>query len=112
MNVTFDDFKRLDLRVGTIQSAERVPDTDKLLRLTVDLGEDAPRQIISGIAEAFPNEKELIGTQAVFAANLEPRTIRGLESQGMILAVGEGAGGDDFTLLIPKTPVPPGSRVR
>ncbi|HEX9608646.1 MAG TPA: methionine--tRNA ligase [Candidatus Paceibacterota bacterium] len=109
-HISIDDFKKLEIRVGTIKHAERVPDTDKLLRLVVDMGEREMRQIISGIAEAFPNQDELIGMQCTFAANLEPRIIRGLESQGMILAVGDEPGGDAFALLVPFRPVPPGSR--
>lgn len=108
MNLSFDDFSKLDIRVGEIRAAERVPETDKLLKLTVDLGETQPRQIISGIAR-FVHADELPGKQCLFAANLEPRLIKGLESQGMILAVG---GKDDtpFTFLIPETHVPPGTR--
>jgi len=108
--ISFDDFKKLDIRVGTVLSAERVPDTDKLLRLSVDMGEGAPRHIISGIAEAYPEPAELVGMQFVFAANLPPRTIRGYESQGMILAVGDTPGEEDFALLVPARKVPPGSR--
>ena len=109
--ISIDEFKKLDIRVGTICAAERVPDTDKLLQLTVDMGEESLRQIVSGIAEAFPNLEELLGMQCIFAANLEPRTIRGLESQGMILAVGNESGGDGFALLTPACEVPAGSRV-
>ena len=125
---TIDDFAKLDIRIGTIVNAERITGTDKLLRLDVDFGPkssapadgmpDRPqagrangrdiRQIISGIAEHVPPE-ELIGLQCPFIVNLEPRTIRGYESNGMILAVG---GGDIFSLLMPCGNVPPGSRVR
>jgi len=108
MPITLDEFKQSDIRVGTVVSAERVPDADKLLRLEVDFGEERLRQIISGIAE-YIDPKEIIGRQLLFIVNLEPRIIRGLASNGMLLATGEG---DSFTLLVPSKPVPPGSRLR
>jgi len=108
--ISIDEFQKLDIRVGTIRNAERVSGTDKLLKLTVDMGEENPRQVISGIAEAYPDPEELLGMQCVFVANMEPRTIRGFESQGMILAVGDVPGADDFALLVPACSVPAGSR--
>ena len=82
--IEFADFQKLDLRVGTIIAAEQHPDADKLLRFDVDLGEENPRQIISGIAEFF-NPAELVGKKVVVVANLPPRKLRGLVSHGMIL---------------------------
>ncbi len=82
--IEFADFQKLDLRVGTIIVAEQHPDADKLLRFDVDLGEEKPRQIISGIAEFF-NPAELVGKKVVVVANLPPRKLRGLVSHGMIL---------------------------
>lgn len=82
--IEFADFQKLDLRVGTIIAAEQHPDADKLLRFDVDLGEEKPRQIISGIAEFF-NPAELVGKKVVVVANLPPRKLRGLVSHGMIL---------------------------
>jgi methionyl-tRNA synthetase len=108
MGVTIDEFKNMDLRVGTVLTAEPVPETDKLLRLEVDLGEDRPRQILSGIAE-FLKPTEVVGRQFVFIVNLEPRVIRGLVSNGMLLATGDG---EDFGLIAPTTQVPPGSHIR
>lgn len=108
--LSIDEFKKLEIRLGEILSAERVPETDKLLRLTVTFGEEAPRQIVSGIAGAFPDPQVLVGTQCFFAANLEPRTIRGLESQGMILAIGEPGG--EFSLLVPTQKMMPGAKVK
>lgn len=108
MGVTLDEFKNMEIRVGTILTAELMPDADKLLRLEVDLGEDRPRQILSGIAE-FLKPTELVGRQFVFIANLEPRVIRGLISSGMLLATGEGEG---LALFAPSKPVPPGSLLR
>ena len=83
--ITIDDFLKVELRVGEIKVAERVPKADKLLRLEVDLGEDRPRQILAGLAEYYEPEK-LIGRKVVVVANLKPRKMRGLESQGMICA--------------------------
>ena len=107
--ISFDDFKKLDIRIGTIQSAEPIPDTDRLLKLAVDLGEKDMRQIVSGIALFFPDPEELTGKQVAFAANIEPRTIRGHESNGMILAISKEDG--TLALLIPEGDVSPGSAV-
>lgn len=105
--ISIDEFSKIEVRVGTVKTAERVPDTDKLLRLTVDFGEESgPRQIISGI-NAYVNEPEdLIEKQLAFVTNLEPRTIRGLESNGMLFAVGSD---DSFAFLVPDRPIPPGT---
>jgi methionyl-tRNA synthetase len=105
--ISIDEFAKIEVRVGTVKTAERVPDTDKLLRLAVDFGEESgPRQIISGI-NAYVNEPEdLIEKQLAFVTNLEPRTIRGLESNGMLFAVGND---DSFAFLVPNRPVPPGT---
>ena len=108
MPISIDDFKRAEIKIGTVIAAERVPETDKLLRLEVDLGEDTARQILSGIAEHVRPE-ELVGRQFPFITNLESRVIRGLVSNGMLLAVGEG---DTFALLSPTRPVDEGSRIR
>lgn len=107
--ISYDYFSKLDIRIGTISAVEEVPDADKLLKLTVDIGEEAPRQIISGIKHFFVDPQLLVGKQAPFLVNLEPRTIRGLESQGMILGVGDT---DSFALLHPSQSVAPGTQVR
>ncbi len=83
--ITIDDFLKVELRVGEIKVAERIPKADKLLRFEVDLGEDKPRQILAGLAEYYDPDK-LIGRKVVVVANLKPRKMRGLESQGMICA--------------------------
>jgi methionyl-tRNA synthetase len=83
--ITIDDFLKVELRVGEIKVAERIPKADKLLRFEVDLGEEKPRQILAGLAEYYEPEK-LIGRKVVVVANLKPRKMRGLESQGMICA--------------------------
>ena len=88
--VTFDDFGRMDIRTATVLAAERVPKTDKLLKLTIDTGIDT-RTIVSGIAEYYSPE-DMLGKQICILANLAPRTIRGIESKGMILMAKQGDG--------------------
>ena len=83
--ITIDDFLKVELRVGEVKVAERIPNADKLLRFEIDLGEEQPRQILAGLAEYYDPEK-LIGRKVVVVANLKPRKMRGLESQGMICA--------------------------
>jgi methionyl-tRNA synthetase len=87
--IAIDDFLKVELRVGEIKVAERIPKADKLLRFEIDLGEDKPRQILAGLAEYYDPEK-LIGRKVVVVANLKPRKMRGLESQGMICAASLG----------------------
>jgi methionyl-tRNA synthetase len=82
-NITYDDFAKLDIRVVTVIAAERVPKTDKLLKITVDLGFEQ-RTVVSGVAHCYEPE-QLIGKQVCLIANLEPRKIKGIESKGMIL---------------------------
>lgn len=113
--ITYEDFAKLEIKIGTIMTAEVVEGADKLLRLTVDVGETdengdkALRQIVSGIREYFPSPDELVGRQCPFLTNLEPRVIRGLESQGMILAAGEE---DVFSLLHPDIKLASGTKIR
>lgn len=83
--ISIEDFIKVELRVGEIKVAEKVPNADKLLRFEVDLGEDKPRQILAGLAMYYEPEK-LVGRKVVVVANLKPRKMRGLESQGMICA--------------------------
>lgn len=106
--ISFDQFMAVEIKLGTIEAVEIVEGADKLLKLTVDLGEATPRQIVSGIREFFEDTEELVGRQCPFIANLAPRTIKGLESQGMILA-GEADG--VFALLNPSNALPPGTRL-
>ncbi len=84
-HITIDDFAKVDLRVGIVREAAHVKGADKLLHLRVDIGESLPRTIVAGIALAY-NPDELIGRKVVIVANLAPRKLRGLESQGMIVA--------------------------
>lgn len=151
--ITFDEFKKVEIRAGKILAAEKVPNTDKLLKLSVDFGEfevpkeekkdlvtgegvgvsavieeektgaktaqitptetvaapkiPKPRQIISGISGYFPDASTLIGKTCMFVTNLEPRMIKGLESNGMLFAVSTPTGG--FSLLEPNSTIPPGT---
>ena len=83
--IGIETFAQVDLRVGQIVAAERIPNADKLLRLEVDLAEETPRQLLAGIAEWYAPES-LIGQKIIVVSNLQPRHMRGLESQGMLLA--------------------------
>ncbi len=104
--VTIDDFAKLELKVGTVLEAEEVEGSEKLIKLKVDLGEETPRQILAGIKKWYSAE-DLIGKQIAVVANLEPRMMMGLESQGMILAAG-----DKPVLLMPQKEVSPGTKIR
>src|SRR3989338_3996777 len=105
--ISIEDFSKIEVSIGTVRSAERVPETDKLLRLTVDFGEESgPRQIVSGIAAYVSEPESLVGRQLAFVTNLAPRTIRGLESNGMLFAVGSE---ESFSFLTPDKEVPPGT---
>lgn len=106
--MTIDEFQKSDLRVGKVVAAERVEGSEKLLKLQVDIAEDAPRQILSGIAKAYAPE-DLVGKSVVIIANLEPRMMMGMESQGMLLAA---HGADEApVLLLPHGDVPPGAKI-
>ncbi len=107
--ITYDDFAKVEITLGTILSVEIVPDADKLLRLEVDFNEESPRQILSGIREYFEDPQSLVGKQCPFVTNLAPRTIRGLESNGMILAANSA---EAFSLFHPSTPLPNGTRLK
>jgi methionyl-tRNA synthetase len=106
--IKIDDFGRIELRVGTVLSAAAVPKAKKLLQLSIDLGEPAPRSIVAGIAETYAPD-QIVGKQVIVVANLEPATIRGIASQGMLLAAGEG---QVLGLSALDRHVPPGTRVR
>lgn len=106
--ITLEEFKKLDIRIGEILSAEKILETDKLIKLQIDLGEETPRQIIAGMAEFFPHEQDLVGKQVTILANLEPRTIKGLESEGMLLAVKDD---DKLALIVPSTKVSSGRQI-
>ena len=135
--ISYDDFKKVEIRAGKILSAEKIPNTDKLLKLSVDFAEtvsisapidptvpvvptvsDAsvpapiitklpPRQIVSGISMYFPDPAILVGKTCMFVTNLEPRMIKGYESNGMIFAISDDKG--NFSLLEPNSSIQPGT---
>jgi methionyl-tRNA synthetase len=108
-NITFDTFMQLDLRVATVVAVERVEKSDKLVKLQLNVGDEVgERQIIAGIGKAYEPEV-LVGTQIIIVANLEPRKLMGLESQGMLLAA-HGPKGEPI-LLRPDTETPKGSKI-
>lgn len=104
--ITIDDLNKVQVSIGTVLAAERVPETDKLIKCTVDFGEVAgPRTIVSGVA-AYTTPESLVGRQLAYVVNLEPRVIKGIESNGMLFAMGEG---ETFAFMTPDRPVPPGT---
>lgn len=123
--ISYDDFAKVEIKAGKILSAEKIPDTDKLLKLSVDFGEmtevvdnelgktclvSSPRQIVSGISMYFPEPSVLIGKTCMFVTNLEPRTIKGYESNGMIFALSTNDG--NFSLLEPNQTIPVGTKAK
>lgn len=105
---TIDDFQKIEIRIGTVLSVSVVEGADKLFILMVDVGEEKPRQILSGIRE-FVEVEELLGKQFPFVTNLAPRMLRGHESQGMILAGSDDSG---LALFIPTRNLINGTRLR
>lgn len=106
--IKYADFARLDVRVGTIRAAEPKPGTDNLVRLTVHFG-DHTRNVLAGIAQEREDVTEIVGKQALFVVNMEPRNIMGEVSEGMLFDLGYE---DGITpcLAVPETPVPDGTR--
>jgi methionyl-tRNA synthetase len=105
--ISLAELSKIEIKVGTVRAAERVPETDKLVKCTIDFGEArGPRTIVSGIAAQVPEPEALVGRQLLYVTNLAPRVIRGIESGGMLLAVGEG---ETFAFLAPDRAVPPGT---
>jgi methionyl-tRNA synthetase len=107
--VTIDEFAKLDLRVALVLAVERVPKTEKLLKIDLDLGTEK-RTIVSGIAQFYEAE-QLVGKRIVIIANLKPAKIRGVESRGMLLAAGGRGEGETLGLLTLDKEIPPGTRV-
>ncbi|MBX4209341.1 hypothetical protein KW799_01420 [Candidatus Parcubacteria bacterium] len=132
--ISYDDFAKVEIKAGKILSAEKIPDTDKLLKLSVDFGpitepvatilvEGAPvaevnmtemkrdvRQIVSGISMYFPDPQALVGRKCMFVTNLEPRKIKGYESNGMLFALSTADG--KFSLLEPNADMPEGTKAK
>lgn len=114
--ISYDDFAKVEIKAGKILSAEKIPDTDKLLKLSVDfnekdgMGNFKPRQIVSGISMYFPDPSVLIGRVCMFVTNLEPRMIKGFESNGMLFALSTTEG--NFSLLEPNNTIPVGTKAK
>ncbi len=106
--ITLEDFKKLDIKIGKVIAAEKILDSDKLIKLILDIGGE-PRQIIAGIAESFPDPTVLLGKEMPILLNLEPRQFKGYTSAGMIIAA--DVDGQPI-LLHPEKEIPPGSIVR
>lgn len=113
--ISFEEFKKLDIRIGKTLKAQPIAGADKLLRLEIDLGADPStgsgqetRQIVAGVAQYYTPDS-LVGREIVIVANLEPRVLKGVESQGMLLAADDNGAP---VLLAPDREVPPGSIVR
>ena len=114
--IQYDDFAKLDIRIGTVVAAELIPDTDKLIKCTIDFGDPSTgsgqglgtRTIVSGIAQ-WKRPEELVGKQLPYIVNLAPRTLRGVESQGMLLAASDEEG---VALIFPERNVKNGTQLR
>jgi methionyl-tRNA synthetase len=107
--ITIDDFAKVELRVGVVKSAERIQGADKLLKILVDIGDEV-RQVLAGIALAYAPE-ELVGRKVVVVTNLAPRKMRGLESNGMLLAASAGADGKPVLCTFAEE-IPAGAKVK
>ena len=107
--ILYDDFARVELRVAQVKAAEKVEKADKLLKLTVDVGEPATRTIVAGIAQAYPDPAALVGMRIVVVANLAPRPLRGITSHGMLLAAGEAP---NLQVVTVGEGIVPGTRVK
>lgn len=107
--ISIDEFKKVEARIGKVLAAEAVEGSEKLIKLSLDFGEEVPRQILSGI-RAWYTPESLIGKQLLFVTNLAPRSMMGLESNGMLMAV-DGLDGSPV-FLVPETDVAPGAAVR
>jgi methionyl-tRNA synthetase len=109
VTINYDDFAKLDIRIGTVKAAEMVEGADKLIKCTIDFGDLGERTIVSGIA-LFRKPEEIVGKQLPYIVNLAPRVLRGVESQGMLLAASPG--GEGLALLVPDSAVPNGTKLK
>jgi methionyl-tRNA synthetase len=110
IKINYDDFKKVEIKIGQILAVEKIENSEKLLKLSVDFAEGAPRQIVSGISKYFPDLSILVGKKCAFVTNLEPRSLMGLESNGMVLAVGGGE--EAFSLFEVGVDVKPGAKAK
>ncbi len=108
--ISYEEFKKVEMKVGKIISVEIVENADKLYKFMVNVGEENPRQILSAIREYYSDPEFFVGKKLVFVTNLAPRMIRGLESQGMVVAVDGNE--DQPIFLVPEEDVPNGSKAR
>ena len=106
--ISYEDFAKLDIRVGTVVAVEKVEKADKLLKCTIDFGAFGTRTIVSGIAE-WKQPEDLVGKQLPYIVNLAPRMLRGVESQGMLIAASDDTG---VALLTPEREVPQGTKLK
>jgi methionyl-tRNA synthetase len=106
--ITYDDFKKVELKVAKVLEAEEVPGAEKLLKLKIDLGNSETRQIVAGIKKTY-QAKDLVGKEIAVVVNLEPRMVMGLESNGMLLAASDEKGP---IILMPEREVAPGSGIK
>ena len=106
--ISIDEFKKIALKIGIIVSAEDHPNADRLLVLKVDIGEGTPRQLVAGIKGAY-QAADVVGKRVIVVANLQSAMLRGVESQGMVLAASDATG---LSLLSPERPIQPGSPVK
>jgi methionine--tRNA ligase beta chain len=108
-HISYEDFAKIDIRIGQVKAAELVPETDKLIKCTVDFGgEIGTRTIVSGIAQ-WKTADELVGKQLPYIVNLAPRVLRGVESQGMLLAASDELG---VALISAEREMPPGTKLK
>lgn len=108
---TYDDFTKIEIKIGQIKRAEEIEDSDKLLLLSVDLGEDEPRTVVSGIKKYFDSPGDLVDKKCAFVTNLDPRPIMGHESQAMIMAAHNEDDPSEFSLLEVSDEMKPGAKI-
>ncbi len=108
IEISYDDFAKLDIRVGTVLAVEKIENADKLLKCTIDFGAYGTRTIVSGIAE-WKSVEDLVGKQLPYIVNLAPRMLRGVESQGMLIAASDESG---VALIMPEREVPRGTKLK
>ena len=106
--ITYEDFAKIEVRLGTVVAAELIPDTDKLIKCSIDFGEFGMRTIVSGIAE-WKKPEDLVGKQLPYVVNLAPRMLRGVESQGMLLAASDSGG---VALMVSERSVENGTKLK
>lgn len=107
-HISYEDFAKLDIRIGRVVAAEPIEGADKLIKCTIDFGDFGVRTIVSGIKE-WKSPEELVGKELPYIVNLAPRMLRGVESQGMLIAASDESG---VALLQPERDVPPGTKLK